>query len=109
MLKQKSYVPFSLSQADYDSTQDLPSETAHQYQLFWQLTHITREKGCLVHDDRLDALSIAVAYWVEHMAVDQERKIQEERDRQFEEEIKRFMEHTIGWKSTGPTWVRRAG
>ena len=40
------------------------------YQLFYQLTRVTRERGALAHDDRLDALAIAVAYWVERMSVD---------------------------------------
>lgn len=33
--------------------------------LIHQLSHITKERGCLVHDDRLDALAIGVQYWNE--------------------------------------------
>jgi hypothetical protein len=34
-------------------------------QVFYQMTRLTRDKGALQHDDRLDALSMAVGYWVE--------------------------------------------
>lgn len=42
------------------------------YSLFWQLTRIRKERGALPHDDRLDALEMAVAYWTDKMARDKE-------------------------------------
>jgi len=33
------------------------------YSLLYQLTHITSERGALVHDDRLDVLAMGVQYW----------------------------------------------
>lgn len=33
------------------------------YSLLYQLTHITSERGSLVHDDRLDVLAMGVQYW----------------------------------------------
>lgn len=60
---------------DYDSTKDLPPELAFKYQLFYQMSRITRDRGSLGHDDRLDCLSMAVAYWVENMAQDAQEKI----------------------------------
>lgn len=50
-------------EADYQSVQSYPTETAYQYTLIHQLSRITREKGSLAHDDRLDALAMAVAYF----------------------------------------------
>lgn len=38
--------------------------------LFWQLTRITKDRGSLKHDDRVEALAGAVAYWVEAMGRD---------------------------------------
>lgn len=40
------------------------------YSGFYQMTRITREKGALSHDDRLDALAIGVQYFVEAMDID---------------------------------------
>ena len=34
----------------------------------YQMTHITAERGALTNDDRLDALAMAVQYWVDEMA-----------------------------------------
>jgi len=47
------------------------------YQLMYQLTRITRDKGALRHDDRLEALAGACAYFVELMDQDQ-RKVEED-------------------------------
>lgn len=60
------------------------------YSLFYQMTRITKEKGALRHDDRLDALAMAVGYWVEQMNVDEERAIQEHKDEAFEKQLEEF-------------------
>jgi len=36
----------------------------HRYSFLYQLTHITRDRGALKHDDRLDALAGAVAHYM---------------------------------------------
>jgi hypothetical protein len=66
------------------------------YQLFYQMTRITRDKGCLKHDDRLDVLAIAVGYWTSQMNKDVETTIQEERDRLMDIELRRYMDHVYG-------------
>lgn len=40
------------------------------YSVMYQLTHITRDRGCLSHDDRLDALAGGVAHYLRSMAMD---------------------------------------
>ena len=50
---------------DYESTKALPPEKANAYRLFYQMTRLTKDRGALMHDDRIDCLSIAVNYWVE--------------------------------------------
>ena len=45
---------------DIDSIQHYPLEIRMSYSLFGQISNITLEKGCLRHDDRLDALYGAV-------------------------------------------------
>ena len=56
-------------QSDYDSCQHLP-ESALRYRLMYQMTRITAERGALTNDDRLDALAMAVQYWVDALAQD---------------------------------------
>ncbi|WP_236169933.1 hypothetical protein [Pseudomonas parasichuanensis] len=67
-----------------------------KYSLFYQLTRLTRDRGALSHDDRLDALAMAVAYWVDHMARDNDKAVQEMRTKNMDAELKKFMGHVLG-------------
>lgn len=62
---------------DYESTKDMGTDKMQAYRLAFQMTRITKDRGSLRHDDRLDALAMSVAYWVEHMAADQEGNMNE--------------------------------
>lgn len=42
-------------------------ERQQSYSLFYQMTRLCRDKNALAHDDRLDALCMAVAYWLDRM------------------------------------------
>jgi len=75
------------------------------YQLFHQLTRITKDKGSLRNDDRLDALSIAVAYWVEQMSVDGDLELDAHKDRLLKTDLERFMNSAIGSKPKGDNWL----
>jgi hypothetical protein len=74
-------------------------------QLFYQLTRMTRERGALKHDDRLDALAIAVNYWVEHMARDTETAHEEHLDALRQKELDRFAEGVLGHRPQAARWV----
>jgi hypothetical protein len=50
-------------------------EHHQRYQLFFQLTRMTRDKRALAKDDRLDALAMAVAYWSKVLAVETEKVV----------------------------------
>ena len=62
-------------QKDFDSCQHLPPEQALRYQLMYQMTRLTADRGALANDDRLDALAMACQYWVDAMAQDVEQRI----------------------------------
>jgi len=94
---------------DYSSVQHYPPEKQAKYMLAYQMTRITREKGALVHDDRIDVLSMAVAYWVEQMAADVDKEIKVRKDKLLDEELERFMESAIGKDRYQPeniTWMQ---
>jgi hypothetical protein len=61
------------------------------YGLMYQLTHITRTRGCLGHDDRLDALAIALAAIVETVGIDEDEAYAEFKDQQLQEELDAFI------------------
>ncbi|ATI16352.1 terminase large subunit [Caulobacter phage Lullwater] len=63
------------------------------YSVFHQMAKITRDKQCLVHDDRLDALEGAVRYWTNLLAVDQDAAIKAARAREWAEAHRDPMQH----------------
>ena len=75
---------------DYQSALAHPIEKQTRYMLLYQLTRITNDKGALLQDDRLDALAMAVAYWVEQMAQDVTSKMNDRRNELMKEELERF-------------------
>ena len=80
---------------DYTSVQHYPPESQSKYMLAHQMTRITKDKGAVTHDDRLDVLSMAVAYWVEQMASDVDIKMSERKEELLDIELERFMENAI--------------
>ena len=53
----------------------------------YQMTRVTAERGALSNDDRLDALAMAVAYWVEQMAQDADKRIASRREETLVAEV----------------------
>ena len=89
-------------QKDFDSAPDV------KYSLFYQLTRLTRDRGALIHDDRLDALAIAVAYWTETMARDNNKAASEIKSQAIEKELKNFHSVVFGASKAPTTWMSRA-
>lgn len=79
------------------------AEADIKYSLFYQLTRITKDRGALAHDDRLDALAIAVAYWVEHMSRDNDKAADAIKTRVLNNELKRWRKGITGDKSSKVT------
>lgn len=88
MNQHKLVVDHGVVQWDYDSTKDLSPEKAVKYQLFYQMSRITRDRGSLAHDDRLDCLAMAVGYWVEQMGQDADRRMDIRRREEILKELK---------------------
>ena len=88
-----------LIKKDYESSKDL------RYSLFYQMTRITRERGAITHDDRLDALAMAVGYWSESMARDTGKAAQAIKDKAMELELKKFMNGILGRPEKKQKWT----
>lgn len=83
-------------ESDFNDAQDNSrgSDNGFLYSLFYQLTHISKDRGSLRHDDRLDALAGCVAYFAGIMDANQERLIEAARDRDREIEHEVFLSET---------------
>ena len=77
---------------DYESTQEKAPDVAAQYSLINQMSRLTRERGSLDHDDRLDAVTMAVEYWVENMARDADAAILERKEEMFDEALDKMFD-----------------
>jgi hypothetical protein len=80
---------------DYRLTDEDP-EHGYARSLFFQASRLTAERGCLSHDDRLDALAIACGFFVESAAQDQEKAKKSRADQLFEDELEAWMDETVG-------------
>lgn len=94
---------------DYDTSVgyagEVGGEQAEKYSLFYQMSRLTRDRGSLLHDDRLDALSIVIHYWIESLARDVEGAAESHRESLLMEELEKFMDGAIGSRRKEPTWM----
>lgn len=91
----------SVIKSDAESILVYPTEQQQQYSLFYQLTRITKDRGCLSHDDRLDSLAMWVADCLDFLAVDVDAEIKRRLEDEFEAEIERIYgfndKEDVGW------------
>ena len=105
MNSHKLIVDEAVIKNDYESTKHYTPEKALRYQLFYQMTRITKERGTLAHDDRLDVLAIAVNYWVEQMARNVDDAIKDAHNDRLTKGLQKFMDSALGRKSKGNSWI----
>lgn len=112
MMSHKLVISPEVIEEDYRSAQRYEQSVRLSKMLIYQMTRITNERGCLRHDDRLDALSIAVAYYTEQMARDEELGIREVKEEALDRALNDFLNHAIdptGRRVTtsGGGWISR--
>lgn len=88
------------------------AEADNKYSLIYQMTRITKERGALAHDDRLDALEGAVKYWTKSMARDNDKANDQHREGLLKKDLKSFMKHVRGGPAVRPpkpSWMGSNG
>jgi hypothetical protein len=90
-------VSASVVERDYQSVlayQDtVGADHAHVYSLFHQMTHITRERECLLHDDRIEGLAMMLAQYADVLGINPwESAARAEEDRMEQELMALHME-----------------
>lgn len=71
---QRLIVDPDLLKRDWESTQRYAGEKRSVYSLFFQLARLTRDKGSLMHDDRIDALAGSCRNWVAALVLDSNKE-----------------------------------
>lgn len=106
MNQHKLIIDPKVIQKDYDSVQHHPPEKAQRYMLTYQMTRVTKTRGALAHDDRLDALAMGVAYWVEQMAADVDMEMQQRKEEALMNELDKFVNgYNINSPARANTWI----
>ena len=106
MNQHKLIIDPKVIQKDYDSVQHHPPEKAQRYMLAYQMTRITKTRGALAHDDRLDALAMGVAYWVEQMAADVDAEMKDRQEQLLMDELDKFVNgHNTAGRGGSLSWM----
>ncbi len=75
----------SVVEMDHEYTQRYATSGKRQvFSLFHQLSKLTNQKGSIAHDDRLDALEGSVRHWVAQLALDQNKAIAKQQQKEFQ-------------------------
>jgi len=78
---------------------------AENQDLQHQMTRITRQRGCLAHDDELESLANAVWLFEDTLNQAPEKQAEKERQRQIDEQMAEFMA-MAGYPRPQPRWFQ---
>lgn len=78
----------SIIDEEANSIHRYESRLRNTYSLLFQIAKITRDKGALVHDDRLDALAGLVNHYGAALALDQEKAVKASQQREYDKLMK---------------------
>ena len=95
MNQHRLVVDKSVVSYDYKSTEKYIPEEQLRYRLFYQMTRLTKDRGALVSDDRIEAVAGAVKYWIDSFARDTRGAAEQHRRNLLDEELKRFVNNAI--------------
>lgn len=76
------------------------------YQFGHQFTRITKERGALAHEDRLEAVAGACYEWISAMAKDDKAAANDHREELLEAELQKFMDHALGGPRGREGWLK---
>lgn len=82
----------AIIERDLRETEGKGGYNPQAYSLMWQISHITKERACLPHDDRIDALAGAVEAWAEVVATDPEEMARRQAEERMGEYIEDWLE-----------------
>lgn len=87
MMRHKLIVNQNVIENDYKVYEKDP-----QYSLIYQMTRLSRDRGSLAHDDRLDSLEGAVAYFLDMVSMSEQQGL----DDLMEEQLEKWLDPDYG-------------
>ena len=92
---------------DISELMDNP-ERNQRYSFCHQLTRLTRLRGALKHDDRLDALSIAVDYYTESMDRDENKAHRDHETKLMQDEVQKHLKAIGKWRDPADGFLKQS-
>lgn len=83
---------------------DTKSAADEDFQKQW--TRLTRERNCLPHDDKIDALELLVRGFGEIMATDPQQAAKRLHEQKIDEELKQMRAFHMGHPQAAPAWFQ---
>lgn len=78
---------------DYASNPDAPPERRLEYMLMRQISMITRDRGAIRHDDRVDCLAQGVQWFVDSLAQSAHKAAAQRRNEEWNAMVSAFEDH----------------
>jgi len=107
MNKHRLVMDTKVIEEDYRTIQKYDQEKRLSKSLIYQMSRLTRDRGCLRHDDRIDALSMAVSYWAEANAQNSEQGLANLRQQKILEAAEDYYSKLPGVSPTPATSLWR--
>ena len=85
---------------------DISRTPETEYQLFFQMTRITRDRGCLGHDDRLEALASCVQCFTSQLTGRPQESEKKAKEAWLDKELRKIEDHHLGRKRRKPNWIK---
>lgn len=70
------------------------------YSLVYQLTRLSRLRGALAHDDRIEAVFMACAFYATRLGRDNDKALQQHKDEAFDRELREFLNAAVAVRGT---------
>ena len=98
----------SLVENQFTNIPENAGDRAKFYNTFYQMAFITRDRGALKQDDRVDVLAEAVGYFTEQVARDTEKAADKSKDKLLDRDLKKFMKSckALSGRRTNKTFTR---
>ena len=95
-------------EADLKLREGVGDKTALSYCGSYQLSRLTRDRGALRHDDRIEVLSAACGYWTEMIGNDVRLVEDQHKEKMHREQLEAFMRSADAlWRPKRRNWTRR--
>ena len=78
---------------DYASNKDEAPEKRLMYMLFYQMGRMCREKGAIIHDDRLDCLAQGVKYFTDALSISAHEAIKARKSEEWQSMLDEFLDN----------------